>query len=159
HADGGPHGPRRRSRCGAGGEALAPAAHHIRHVRESRRIDQSDGGPVSTAFGLMIESLVAVLLLVTIGYCVLLNKRLTHLKANEQTLKTTIAELVAATEGAERAIAGLKQTARDCDQTLGEQLRAAERLSAELPQQIAHAETITNRISRIVGAARPLEDA
>ena len=114
---------------------------------------------MSTAFGLMIESLVAVLLLVTIGYCVLLNKRLTHLKANEQTLKTTIAELVAATEGAERAIAGLKQTARDCDQTLGEQLRAAERLSAELPQQIARAETITNRISRIVGAARPLEDA
>jgi hypothetical protein len=42
---------------------------------------------------------------------------------------------------------------------LGEQLRAAERLSAELPQQIARAETITNRISRIVGAARPLEDA
>jgi chromosome segregation ATPase len=114
---------------------------------------------VSTAFGLMIESLVAALLLVTIGYCVLLNKRLTHLKANEQTLKTTIAELVAATEGAERAIAGLKQTARDCDQTLGEQLRAAERLSAELPQQIARAETITNRISRIVGAARPLDDA
>ena len=114
---------------------------------------------MSTAFGLMIESLVAILLLVTIGYCVLLNKRLTHLKANEQALKTTIAELVAATEGAERAIAGLKQTARDCDQTLGEQLRAAERLSAELPQQIARAETITNRISRIVGAARPLEDA
>jgi chromosome segregation ATPase len=114
---------------------------------------------VSTAFGLMIESLVALLLLVTIGYCVLLNKRLRHLKANEQALKTTIAELVAATEGAERAIAGLKQTARDCDQTLGEQLRAAERLSAELPQQIARAETITNRISRIVGAARPLEDA
>jgi chromosome segregation ATPase len=114
---------------------------------------------VSTAFGLMIESLVAILLLVTIGYCVLLNKRLTHLKANEQTLKTTIAELVTATEGAERAIAGLKQTVRDSDQTLGEQLRAAERLSAELPQQIARAETITNRISRIVGAARPLEDA
>ena len=67
---------------------------------------------MSTAFGLMIESLVAILLLVTIGYCVLLNRRLTHLKANEQTLKTTIAELVAATEGAERAIAGLKRCDR-----------------------------------------------
>jgi Domain of unknown function (DUF6468) len=113
---------------------------------------------VSTAFGLMIESLVAVLLLVTIGYCVLLNKRLKHLKADEHTLKATISELMAATEGAERAIAGLKQTARDCDQTLGGQLRTAERLSADLHEQIGRAEAITNRISRIVGAARPLDE-
>jgi hypothetical protein len=114
---------------------------------------------VSTAFGLMIESLVAVLLSVTIGYCVLLNRRLKHLKADEHTLKATISELMAATEGAERAIAGLKHTARDCDQTLGAQLRTAERLSADLHEQIGRAETITDRISRIVGAARPLDEA
>ena len=113
---------------------------------------------MSTAFGLMIESLVAILLLVTIGYCVLLNKRLKHLKADEHTLKATISELVAATEGAERAIAGLKQTARECDQTLGEQLRTAERLSADLQQQIGRGDALTNRISRIVGAARPLDE-
>ena len=113
---------------------------------------------MSTAFGLMIESLVAILLLVTIGYCVLLNKRLKHLKADEHTLKATISELVVATEGAERAIAGLKQTARDFDQTLGEQLRAAERLSADLHQQIGRGDALTSRISRIVGAARPLDE-
>jgi chromosome segregation ATPase len=113
---------------------------------------------VSTAFGLMIESLVAVLLLVTIGYCVLLNRRLKHLKADEHTLKATISELVAATEGAERAIAGLKQTARDCDQTLGEQLRTGERLSTDLQQHIERGNAITNRLSRILAAARPLEE-
>ena len=35
----------------------------------------------------MIESLVAVLLLLTIGYCVVLNRRLKRLKADEQALK------------------------------------------------------------------------
>ena len=55
-------------------------------------------------FGLVIEGLVAVLLIVTIGYCILLNKRLQRLKADEQSLKATIAELITATEIAERAI-------------------------------------------------------
>ena len=41
-------------------------------------------------FGLMIESLVAVLLLLTIGFCVVLNSRLKKLKADEQALKATI---------------------------------------------------------------------
>jgi len=84
---------------------------------------------VSTGFGLMIESLVAVLLLVTIGYCVVLNGRLKRLKADEQALKATISELITATEIAGRAVAGLKTTAQEADRTLGERLRAAERLS------------------------------
>jgi len=52
---------------------------------------------VSYSFGLMIESLVAILLLLTIGYCVILNGRLKRLKADEQALKGTIAELITAT--------------------------------------------------------------
>jgi hypothetical protein len=112
---------------------------------------------VRIAFGLMIESLVAILLLVTICYCLLLNRRLKLLKADEHSLKATIAELVAATESAERAIAGLKLTARECDQTLGERLRTAERLCVDVEQQIGRGEAICNRISRIVEAGRPLE--
>ena len=63
---------------------------------------------MSYDFGLMIESLVAILLLLTILYCVRLNRQLQRLKADEQSLKATIAELITATEIAERAIAGLK---------------------------------------------------
>ena len=39
------------------------------------------------SLGLMIETLVAILLLLTIGYCMLLNKRLRRLKADEHSLK------------------------------------------------------------------------
>ena len=35
------------------------------------------------SLGLMIETLVAVLLVLTIGYCMLLNSRLKRLKADE----------------------------------------------------------------------------
>ena len=65
-----------------------------------------EGGHVSHGFGLMIESLVALLLLLTIGYCIALNRRLKRLRADEQSLKATIAELITATEIAERAVSG-----------------------------------------------------
>jgi hypothetical protein len=58
---------------------------------------------MSNGLGLMIESLVAVLLLLTIAFCIVLNRRLKKLKADEQALKGTISELITATEIAERA--------------------------------------------------------
>ena len=103
---------------------------------------------MSTGFGLMIESLVAVLLLVTIGYCVVLNGRLKRLKADEQALKATISELITATEIAGRAVAGLKATAQEADRTLGERLRAAERLSADLDRQIRGGEAMLGLFPR-----------
>ena len=114
---------------------------HLRDVREGGRAHQSDGGPVSNGLGLMIESLVAILLLLTIGYCMLLNRRLKRLKADEQSLKATISELITATEIAERAIAGLKVTVRECDQNLGERLRTAGTVSAELDRSSPPART------------------
>lgn len=110
---------------------------------------------MSHSLGLMIEGMVAVLLLITIGYCILLNKRLHRFRANEQSLKATISELITATEIAERAIAGLKLTVRECDQNLGERLRTAERFSAEIARQLANGEDILDRVTKIVSASRP----
>ena len=103
---------------------------------------------MSTGFGLMIEGLVAVLLLVTIVYCVVLNGRLKRLKADEQALKATISELITATEIAGRAVAGLKATAQEADRTLGERLRAAERLSADLDRQLRGGEAMLGLFPR-----------
>jgi flagellar motility protein MotE (MotC chaperone) len=92
---------------------------------------------MSHAFGIVIESLVAALLMLTIGYCMLLNGRLKRLKADEHSLKATIAELITATEIAERAIGGLKHTVRDVNENLGDQLAAAAQLSQQLKKQLA----------------------
>jgi chromosome segregation ATPase len=110
---------------------------------------------MSHVFGIVIESLVAVLLMVTIGYCMLLNKRLKRLKADEHSLKATIAELITATEIAERAIGGLKHTVRDVNENLGNQLTSAAQMSQQLKKQLAEGDNIFRRLSRIATAARP----
>jgi hypothetical protein len=110
---------------------------------------------MSHAFGIAIESLVAILLLLTIGYCMLLNSRLKRLKADEHSLKATIAELITATEIAERAIGGLKHTVRDVNENLGNQLNSAAQLSLQLKKQLAEGDNVIRRLSRIVVAARP----
>mgnify|MGYP001050905203 CR=1 FL=1 len=106
------------------------------------------------SFGIAIEALVAVLLIVTIGYCMLLNKRLLRLKADEQSLKATIGELITATEIAERAIGGLKHTVRDVNENLGEQLTAANDISERLTRQLAEGDAVLGRLSKIAVAAR-----
>ena len=110
---------------------------------------------MSHSFGIAIESLVAVLLMLTIGYCMLLNARLKRLKADEHSLKATIGELITATEIAERAIGGLKHTVRDVNEHLGSQLTAATQMSAHLKNQLAEGDGVIRRLSRIAAAARP----
>ena len=87
---------------------------------------------MSHSLGIVIESLVALLLMLTIAYCARLNSRLKRLKADEHSLKATIAELITATEIAERAIGGLKHTVRDVNENLGDQLAAAGQMSQQL---------------------------
>jgi chromosome segregation ATPase len=110
---------------------------------------------MSHLFGIVIEGLVAILLMLTIGYCMLLNKRLKRLKADEQSLKATIGELITATEIAERAIGGLKHTVRDVNENLGNQLTAAAQISLQLKKQLQEGDNVLRRLTRIATAARP----
>jgi hypothetical protein len=114
---------------------------------------------MTIGFGLLIETLVALLLMLTIGYCITLNRRLKRLRADEQTLKATISELITATEIAERAIAGLKVTVQECDAGLGQRLKSAERLAVDLAHQIVSGEQVVAKLSQIAGAARGLNPA
>lgn len=109
--------------------------------------------------GMIVESLVAVLLVLTIVYCIVLNRRLKMFRANEEDLRATISELVTATEIAERAIIGLKATASDCDKTLAHRLRQAEKFNADLAEQLDAGESLMNRIARITEAGRVSEPA
>ena len=110
---------------------------------------------MSHSLGILIESLVTILLMVTIGYCMLLNKRLKRLKADEHSLKAVIAELITATEIAERAIGGLKHTVRDVNGNLSTQLNAATEMSAQLKKQLGECDQVVRRLSKITSAARP----
>ena len=110
---------------------------------------------MSPHYGVLVESLVSILLLLTILYCVRLNNQLRLLKADEHSLRATISELITATEIAERAIGGLKHTVRDVNENLGNQLAAAAQMSQQLKNQLAESDVVIRRLSRIAIAARP----
>ena len=109
---------------------------------------------MSHSIGIVIESLVAALLMLTIGYCMLLNKRLKLLKADEHSLKATIAELITATEIAERAIGSLKHTVRDVNEHLGDKIASASDISEQLKKQLLEGDNVLRRLSKIAIAAR-----
>jgi hypothetical protein len=113
---------------------------------------------VSFNYGLLIETMVSFLLLLTILYCVRLNKQLRLLKADEQTLRATISELITATEIAERAIAGLKSTMHDGEKDLSGRLARVEQVSTELDAKLAAGEELLARIARIASAARGMPE-
>jgi len=114
---------------------------------------------VSNGFGMIIEGVVAILLMLTVSYCMLLNRRLKLLKADEMSLRATISELITATEIAERAVAGLKVTARECDVGLGERLSRAEAMTGELDRRLTTGKDVLNRLSQIAIAARPIQES
>jgi hypothetical protein len=107
------------------------------------------------SLGMAIEALVAVLLLITIGYCMLLNNRLKRLRSDEHSLKAVIAELITATEIAERAIGGLKHAVRDVNENLGDKLATATQMSDHLKRQLSECDHVVRRLSKIAIAARP----
>jgi hypothetical protein len=109
---------------------------------------------MSFTIALVADLLVAVLLVATIGTCIVLSRRIERLKADEGAMRRTIGELLAATDSAERAISGLKLTLNECDRTLAERLRTAERYAADLAAQIEAGEQVMSRITRIVEASR-----
>lgn len=107
---------------------------------------------MSYGFGLTIESLVAILLLLTILYCARLNKQIEKLKADEKLMKASVAELIMATERAERAIAGLRVTANEAETTLGARLREAEAYCKAMASSLNAGEDVLGRLRKVAYA-------
>lgn len=110
------------------------------------------------SYGYLIESMVSILLLLTILYCVRLNKQLRLLKADEQSLRATISELITATQIAERAIGGLKATMREGEQVLNERLQRSETVTAEFDRQLKAGDELLGKLIRITGAGKVADE-
>lgn len=105
-----------------------------------------------------VELLVAALLALTIGYCAVLNSRLKRLRADDASLRGTIAELVAATELAHRATSELKQTIQNAERDLGETLAKADLSRQSLQKLVDPMDRLTaqRRPQTLTEAVRPL---
>lgn len=106
------------------------------------------------SLGLLIELGVAILLATTIGYCIMLNRRIKNLQADRAALQQMIADLIQATTMANGAIKGLKQTAIEADERLNQRLNDAERFAIELANHVNAGQAVMERIAKITQAAR-----
>jgi hypothetical protein len=104
--------------------------------------------------GFFVEAAVAVLLALTIGYCIVLNERLKRLHADRSVLQQMVADLVGATNLANQAIKELKVTAMDADLALNARLEEAERFGIELANHISAGTALMERIAKITSVAR-----
>jgi hypothetical protein len=106
------------------------------------------------SLGLVVEGAVAVLLALTIGYCVVLNSRLKRLHSDRDMLRQMVADLVGATNLANQAIKELKQSAVEADLALSSRLEEAERFGVELANHVNAGTVLMERIARITSVAR-----
>ena len=107
--------------------------------------------------GMVVEGMVSILLLVTIGYSIMLNERLKKLHADKDALKAIIADLVMATDSANTAIRELRQTADEAETNLSGRLEEAERFAVELANHVTSGQAVMDRIARILSTVRQAE--
>lgn len=106
------------------------------------------------SLGVAIETLVAVLLAVTIGYCVLVNRKLMQLRSDQSELKSIVRDLHAATHQAEQAIAGLRESAALADDSLGHQVERVRALDKQLRVDIGKGEALLAKLAAMPRAAQ-----
>ncbi len=104
--------------------------------------------------GLFVECAVAVLLALTIGYCVVLNQRLKRLHQDKDVMRQMVADLVGATNLANQAIKELKSSAVEADLALTSRLEEAERFGIELANHVTAGTVLMERIAKITSVAR-----
>ena len=85
---------------------------------------------------LAAELIVGILLILTIAYCFVLNRRLKIFRADEEMMRDVIADLLQATARAEHAIHTLKATAEDCEDTLSMRIKTGDALIRRLEAHV-----------------------
>jgi hypothetical protein len=103
---------------------------------------------------ILLDLLVSVLLIATIGYAVMLNQRLTQLRKNRDDLAKIIVSFNEATVRAESSIPKLRKAAEDAGQSLQERVEKAQSLRDDLAFMIERADTMANRLENGVRSAR-----
>ena len=94
---------------------------------------------------LILESLVILLLAVTIGYCLILERRMRSFRDGQERLRGLINELATATARAEAAVGGLGVTTREAQAALETRINEARSLTRSLALASSNAGTGSSR--------------
>ncbi|HEY1503438.1 MAG TPA: DUF6468 domain-containing protein [Stellaceae bacterium] len=100
------------------------------------------------------DAVVALLLIATIGYSMVLNRRLGTLRNDREKFETLVRNLNAASQRAEAAVTNLRVTADDLSRRLEKKVEEARALSDDLTYMIERGGGIADKLANQIRAGR-----
>ena len=100
------------------------------------------------------DAIVALLLIATIGYSILLNRRLSTVRNDREKFEVLVRNLNAASQRAEGAVTNLRVTADDLSRRLEKKVEEARALSDDLTYMIERGDSIADRLANQIRAGR-----
>jgi len=100
------------------------------------------------------DAIVAVLLVATIGYSVVLNRRLGAVRGDREKFEDLIRNLATVSKSAETALANLRSTADDLGRRLDKRVGEARGLSDDLIYMIERGGTIADKLAGLIRGGR-----
>jgi hypothetical protein len=100
------------------------------------------------------DAIVALLLIATIGYSILLNRRLSTVRNDREKFEVLVRNLNAASQRAEGAVTNLRVTADDLSRRLEKKVEEARALADDLTYMIERGDSIADRLANQIRAGR-----
>jgi hypothetical protein len=107
---------------------------------------------MTITFPLILDILIVILLSATIGFAIVLNRRLSRLRDNKAELDDLVKGFADAAGRAEVSVAGMKETAARSADVLQKSIDRAQALRDELQFMIEAADSLASRLEGSVGA-------
>ncbi len=105
-------------------------------------------------YGMILEAIVAILLMVTVGYCFVLDRRLQALRSGREELQKVVEDLNGSIARAQTTILDLKANAGDTARILEERVSKAQGLADELALMVQSGNSIAERLADRPSAAK-----
>ena len=118
----------------------------------ARGIERSGHTAMNISFPLILDILIVILLSATIGFAIVLNRRLSRLRDNKSELDDLVKGFADAAGRAEVSVAGMKDTAAKSAEVLQKSIDRAQALRDELQFMIEAADSLASRLESSVGA-------
>ena len=106
-------------------------------------------------YGMILEAIVAILLMVTVGYCFVLDRRLQALRSGREELQKVVEDLNGSIARAQTTILDLKANAGDTARILEERVAKAQGLADELALMVQSGNSIAERLADRQNAGKP----
>lgn len=101
------------------------------------------------SLGFIFEAIVAVLLVMTISYCFIVNRKLENLRSDKSDLRAIIRDLYTATGHAEQAFGALRHTTDTIEEALGEKIAEARNAEKTLASDLQKGEALMSKLAVI----------